>query len=55
VPNESSQHPEIARIKAAIQAWDSYAVYADRRWLQPLINALFEGFSGTNIGPQMRE
>jgi hypothetical protein len=33
--------PEVARIKAAIQTWDSYAVNADRRWLQPLIEAIF--------------
>ena len=33
--------PEVARIKAAIQTWDSYAVNADRRWLQPLVETLF--------------
>lgn len=33
--------PEIARIKAALQTWDSYAVNADRRWLQPLVETLF--------------
>jgi hypothetical protein len=33
---------EAARIKAAIQTWDSYTVNADRRWLQPLVEALFE-------------
>ena len=32
---------EAARIKAAIQTWDSYAANADRRWLQPLVEALF--------------
>ena len=32
---------ETARIKAAIQTWDSYAANADRRWLQPLVEALF--------------
>jgi hypothetical protein len=32
---------EIARLKAAIQGWDSYGANADRRWLQPLINTLF--------------
>src|ERR1700674_4030234 len=26
-------NPEAARIKAAIEAWDSYAANADRRWL----------------------
>jgi hypothetical protein len=33
--------PDIARLKAAIQAWDSYGATADRRWLQPLVEALF--------------
>jgi len=33
--------PEIARIKAALQTWDSYGVKADRRWLQPLVETLF--------------
>ena len=33
--------PEAARIKAAIQTWDSYEANADRRWLQPLVDALF--------------
>ncbi len=32
---------EVARIKASIDAWDSYAANADRDWLQPLIDALF--------------
>jgi hypothetical protein len=32
---------EIARIKAAIQTWDSYGVNADRRWLKPLVETLF--------------
>jgi hypothetical protein len=32
---------ETARIKAAIQAWDSYTANADRRWLQPLGETLF--------------
>ncbi len=31
---------ETARIKAALQAWDSYAAGADRRWLEPLLDAL---------------
>jgi hypothetical protein len=33
--------PEVARIKAAIQTWDSYGAGADRRWLQPLVESLF--------------
>jgi len=32
---------ELARIKAAIQTWDSYGVNVDRHWLQPLVSALF--------------
>jgi hypothetical protein len=32
---------ETARIKAAIQTWDSYTANADRRWLQPLVETLF--------------
>lgn len=39
--------PEVARIKAAIQTPDSYAVNADRRWLAPLIEALFSEVSQT--------
>lgn len=34
-------HPELARIKAALQEWDSYGAAADRRWLEPLIQSLF--------------
>jgi hypothetical protein len=33
--------PEVARIKAAIEMWDSYGANADRRWLQPLVETLF--------------
>ena len=33
--------PEVARIKAAIETWDSYGANADRRWLQPLVETLF--------------
>jgi hypothetical protein len=32
---------ELARIKAALQMWESYGVAADRRWLQPLVEVLF--------------
>ena len=32
---------EVARIKAAIQTWDSYGVNAVRRWLEPLVEAFF--------------
>ena len=30
---------EIARIRAALQTWDSYGVAADRGWLEPLLDA----------------
>jgi hypothetical protein len=33
--------PEVARIKAAIETWDSYWANADRRWLEPLVTAIF--------------
>jgi hypothetical protein len=32
---------ESARIRVAIEAWDNYGVAPDRRWLEPLIDALF--------------
>ncbi len=31
---------ETARIKAAIETWDGYGVAVDRRWLEPLVEAL---------------
>jgi hypothetical protein len=31
---------EIARIRAALQTWDSYGVSADRHWLEPLLQAI---------------
>ena len=33
--------PEAARIRTALQAWESYAASADRRWLEPLVDMLF--------------
>ena len=33
--------PEVARLKAALQMWDSYGANTDRRWLQPLVETLF--------------
>src|SRR5437868_6438296 len=33
--------PEIARLKAALQTWDSYGANADRRWLESLLVAIF--------------
>jgi len=32
---------EVARLKAALQTWDSYGVAAERRWLEPILNAIF--------------
>src|ERR1019366_4996643 len=34
---------ESARIKVAIETWDAYGAAADRRWLEPLVDALFVG------------
>jgi hypothetical protein len=33
--------PEVARLKAAVQTWDSYGAALDRYWLEPLLNSLF--------------
>ena len=32
---------ETARIRAALETWASYGVSADRRWLEPLLVAMF--------------
>ena len=32
---------EGVRIKAAIETWDAYGAAVDRRWLEPLVGALF--------------
>ncbi len=32
---------EAARVKVALQTWDSYAAASDRRWLEPLVDAFF--------------
>lgn len=32
---------EVCRIKAALATWDSYAAGGDRRWLEPVLDALF--------------
>src|ERR1035437_9974488 len=32
---------EVSRLKAALATWDSYAAGGDRRWLEPLLGALF--------------
>ena len=31
---------EIARIKTALETWDAYGASADRRWLEPVLDAL---------------
>lgn len=33
--------PEGARIKTALQTWDSYGVAADRNWLEPIIRTIY--------------
>lgn len=37
---------EVARIRAALQTWDSYGAAADRQWLQPLLELLFAADTG---------
>jgi len=32
--------PELARVKTALQTWESCGAIADRRWLEPLLNAI---------------
>jgi hypothetical protein len=32
---------EVARIRSALQSWESYGARADRPWLQPLIDSVF--------------
>ena len=34
---------ETARIRTAVEAWDSYSASTDRRWLEPLLSDLFIG------------
>lgn len=34
---------EVTRINATLQTWDSYGVGADRRWLEPLLDAIPAG------------
>lgn len=31
---------EVSRLRAAVESWDSYGANQDRRWLQPLLEAL---------------
>ena len=37
---------EIARMKAAVETWGNYGAAPDRRWLEPLIEALFPADPG---------
>jgi hypothetical protein len=39
-------NPEIVRIRAAIETWDSYGANADRHWLEPLVNLMFSAAAG---------
>jgi hypothetical protein len=32
---------DVCRLKAALASWDSYVAGGDRRWLEPLVDALF--------------
>lgn len=41
---------EVAKIKVSIETWDSYRANADRRWLQPLVDALFHTEVGRSQG-----
>ena len=35
--------PEVARMRSAVETWDSYCAAADRRWLEPVLGVLFSG------------
>lgn len=37
---------EVARLKTALQTWDSYGVAAERRWLEPILDAIFAAEPG---------
>jgi len=43
--------PEVARIKAALEAWHSYGAAADRYWLEPIIQMLFPSNQSQPIPP----
>ena len=43
-------HVETARIKSAIQTWDSYTANADRRWLESLVEVLFSAEASCDSG-----
>lgn len=40
---------EAARIRSALQTWDSYTAGTDRRWLQPLVEVLFPAEPGQGV------
>jgi predicted DNA-binding transcriptional regulator YafY len=46
-PGQEFTDPEVARIRAALQTWDSYGANADRRWLEQLLESLFSAPSQT--------
>ena len=33
--------PQVSRIRSALQTWESFATDSDRRWLEPLVEAVF--------------
>src|SRR5690242_5687791 len=41
---------EVCRLKAALATWDSYATGPDRRWLEPLLDALFSSAIAIDSG-----
>ena len=41
---------EVSRLKAALTTWDSYTIGADRRWLEPLLDALFSAAIAVDSG-----
>ena len=47
--------PEVARLKTAIQTWDSYGANADRRWLQPVVETLFPTEPDTRRNSELRQ
>ena len=38
----SFSEAEMARIRAALETWDSYAAATDRHWLEPLLCAILQ-------------
>jgi hypothetical protein len=42
--------PTATRLKAALTTWDSYGTGPDRRWLEPLLDALFSAATAVDSG-----